>query len=350
MAKTDKDKQESNSEEELLTPVGPGSHEEPSTDEDEAPRNAADESDEPPEGEEDDERVGHADEEEALEQRKHSRREQRKHRKERYKRDQVELKFLRNRNEQLERRFSDADTRMTQGEVLAIEGRIAQVEDQIRQAEDVHAQALDKGAGADATEALRIRDSLRDGLQQLNGLKQQTINGARQRANTQQNQIDPQVQERAREWASENSDWFDPQLTDEASTVAFAVEQKLFREGRLDPRSDAYYAELDRRLKKRLPEVYRDDADERDDDDSEDDERGSSRRNGNGHVNGRKTSGGPTFRTGGRERSLKKGEVFVDADRRKAMEDMGVWEDPVLRERYLKSYQRYDREHGRRRH
>lgn len=324
-------------EEDSLVPVGPGAEQAAADEDDEPLRRAEEESEDGPD--EDTERVGHADEEVEAEHKRTSRGEQRRRKK---MRAEKELQFLRHRNEQLERerssQLAQIETRQTQTEIVSIDGRISQVEEQIRQAEEVHAAALDKGSGSDATEALKIRDQLRDGLSQLQGLRNQTVQAARQRAQLpQQQQMDPAIQERARTWASENSDWFDPQLADEASTIAFAVEQRMFREGRLDPRTDAYYAELDRRLKKRLPEVFSDDRD---------DERETPTRRENG-SNRRPT--GPTFKTGGRERVLRKGEVFVDADRRQAMEEMGVWDDPVLRERYLKSYQKYDRDNGRRR-
>jgi len=340
-----KDEQTPVTEEELLTPVGPGARQSSHTDdEDEPVREAADEAEEGPEDEES-ERVGHADEEVEAEHHRSSRREQRKARKERVKRAKVELEFLRKRNEQLERRFSETDARLSQTEIAALDGQIRDLENQIRQAEEVHTEALSKGSASDATEALRLRDQFRDGLRNLQATRNQAVQSARQRAQPAAPEIDPAIRQRATAWVDENSDWFDPNLSDEASSIAYAVEQRLYREGRLDPRSDAYYAELDRRLKKRLPEVFSDD-DEPEERRAVDDESSSNTRKRNGSD---RRPSGPTFRTGGRERALRKGEVYVDADRRQAMEDMGVWEDPVLRERYLKSYQKYDREHGRRR-
>lgn len=340
---------------EVLVAVGPGAEEA-----DEPIRDSADEADESAEeghheGAED-ERIGHGeDEEEDGDSRRSRRSEERKRRKERQRR---ELNFLRARNEQLEReqsrRLAEIENRQVQGEVLAIDGRIANLEDQIRQAEEIHAKAVEKGDGESASEALRIRDQFKDGLQRLQGVKAQTVRGATARAQ-QPEEADPAIAERAREWAEAN-DWFDPNLGDEDSTIAKAIEMRLYKEGRLDPRSAAYWKELDRRLKHRLPDKYSrsrehnagDEEDEMiDDNDDDRDEERSERSNRQARrTNG---NGGPSFRTGGRERALKRGEVYVDADRRKVMEEMGVWEDEQLRNRYLKSYQKYDRENGRRR-
>ena len=53
---------------------------------------------------------------------------------------------------------------------------------------------------------------------------------------------------------------------------------------------------------------------------------------------------GPQFRTGGRERPLRKNEVYISPDRKEAMIEAGVWDDPVLRNKYLKSYSDYDKQ------
>jgi len=256
--------------------------------------------------------------------------------------------LLRTRNEQLERehsrRLAAMETRQTQSDVLAIDGRISQAQSNIREAENLYTEALKKNDAESATEALRVRDELRDGLNQLRGAKQQTVRGAqtRQQQANQSPPMDPAIISRAREWASERP-WFDPKLGDEYSAITHAVERTVFKEGRLDPRSDEYWDEVDRRLAKRLPERYQDATEE-------DDDREPPRRNGNGRVNGngpRKASG-PTIKVGGRERTLKRGEVFIDEDRKAAMIEAGVWDDPKLREKQLKAYQKYDREAGRR--
>ena len=64
----------------------------------------------------------------------------------------------------------------------------------------------------------------------------------------------------------------------------------------------------------------------------------------------RRRSTGPKITTGGRERPLRTNEVYIDADRKAAMIEAGVWDDEKLRARYLKRYQQYDKEHGRSRH
>ena len=287
-----------------------------------------------------DERVSHSDDSddpdrEAIRER---RRNEKQRKKENRQRERVELNFLRQRNEAVERELSQIRARQDQGETLGIDQRIGTLDDQIRQAEEVHALAVTKGDGAAASEALRLRDEFRDGRQQLVGLKNQKAHEVRTRQQ-QPNQPDPAIVARANEWMSDNS-WFDPQLRDEDSAIARMVEDRLYNEGRLDPTSDEYWEEYNKRLKKRLPERFKSvNQNGRDEEDEDGDEPDTRRR-----------STGPKITTGGRERPLRKNEVYIDADRKAAMIEAGVWDDEKLRARYLKRYQQYDKEHGRSRH
>lgn len=275
----------------------------------------------------------------------------RRRRKEKHDRDQRELSLLRTRNEQLERehstRLAAMESRQTQSDVLAIDSRITQAESDVREAEDLLRQAMEKGDSASAVEAMRVRDQFRDGLGQLKGAKQRTVNAARERQQSaaQPARPDPAIVSRAQEWIREHS-WFDPQQRDEDSAIAAVIDRQVAREGRFDPRSDAHWEEVDRRLAKRLPHRYAEGTDLDEDDDTDSHASRSSERRPNGKTP-RKASG-PTIKVGGRERTLKKGEVYIDEDRKAAMVEAGVWDDPKERERFMRSYQKYDRDAGRR--
>jgi hypothetical protein len=359
------DKQDTKKDE--ITVVGPGADEDESATE-QTPVNEgagtdynyADPDGDETEGREaGEERAGHAQNEPGDDDSGLSREQKRRRRKrEKYERDQRELNFLRSRNEQLERehslRLASVENRQTQSDVLAIDGRITQAQSDVREADSLFAQAVKSGDEVAIAQALQVRDELRDGLRQLQGAKQQTVRAARERetAGTQPTTADPAVVQRAQEWAREH-DWFDPQSGDEDSAIALAVERRLFSEGRLHPSSREYWQEVDRRLARRLPEHYS--AQGGDDEDEDDDDNTSERRPAQRRVNGNGKNGnlprrpsGPTIKVGGRERTLKKGEVYIDEDRKQAMIEKGVWDDPVLRERQLRYYQTYDREAGRR--
>jgi hypothetical protein len=346
MATKDDDKKQ----EPEITPVGPGADEEEvheESDEREVSSKAAGEDDD----DEDDERVGRSEDDDEDDESgdrrgrlKSKRRHERKRRRERDKNNRVELNFLRNRNEQLERRFSEVDTRLEQNDIGHIDTRIGTLDQQIADAERVHAEAINQKNGAAATEALQIRDQLRDSKAQLTSQKSQRVQSSRQRQQQgQQPQIDPVVARNLEDWMSDN-DWFDRNLTDEDSRIARAIEDTLYAEGRLNARDPEYWEEFNRRLAKRgLGSKARRNGrgrDEEDDEDQDDDDEEAEER----PVKKRQAKG-PRITTGGRERPLRKNEVYISPERRKAMEDAGVWEKPELRNKYLRQYASYDKEH-----
>ena len=108
-----------------------------------------------------------------------------------------------------------------------------------------------------------------------------------------------------------------------------AIDQSLVESG-YNPKTEAYWRELDKRVAKRLPDIkgggnY---------DDSQDDDRRGQRR---GPLIGSSRDNAP---------SSSRREVYISPERKQAMIDAGVWEDPVLRQRYLKQYAKWDRENN----
>ncbi len=280
---------------------------------------------------EDDQRLGggEAVDDEKIEARRQERKTRRQRQKEAKDRDQRELKFLRGRNEQVERQLNDLSRRVSANENASIDGRISQLERAIESADDVYAKAIDAGEGKDAAEAQRIRDSLRDQRNYLHQYKEQ--GGARTEAEA--TGPDPALVEQVRSWSERNT-WFDFGRRDEDSAIAGAIDDMLIRDG-FDPRTSEYYDELDKRIGRRLPH-HAQQGNGADDDRHDDGEQ----RGGEGRGRG------PKFRVGGQERPLKSNEVHISRERREAMVEAGVWEDPILRKNYLKRYAEWDREHA----
>lgn len=320
--------------EEKVIPVGPGAEglETPEPEKEEADKSDARLANEPDEKED-------AKEEE---KRKESAKERRERAKRSRDRERVELRFYEKRNEELEKRLMQLEGRTAQNEGAAIDQRITSIRAQIANADLVMKEALKKpnGGGAEEfVEAQRIRDELRDQLNNLSTSKTYHERQAQQREQQQrqapqESRPDPRTLRLAREWADKN-DWFDFQGEDEDSVIVRAIDERLANDG-FDPSTQEYWDELSARVKRRLPERFKKasparDADE-DDDAMEDDE----------HEARPKT--GPKFSSGGRERPLKKGEVYVSAERKAAMEQYGVWNDPVARNRMLKKYAQWDAE------
>lgn len=312
-----------------------------------------------------DTRVRHGEDSDSDDDREAKRRE-RKLRKQRAKearnRDQAELRFLRTRNEDLERRFSHLERRTATTEIVAIDQRINHIKSQIKIAEDVHAAAVEKSDGKSATEALRIKSELEQALGRLSGARERVVAEAtetqrQQRSTTtndgaqgqQRAQVDPQLISHAQRFLGKH-DWIDPMRGDEDSAIVGAIDDALMASDEWRDRANtkAYWDELERRIKARLPHRFKTKggrADDDEDDEDDEDEDATPRQRVNGSAERR--ASGPRFAVGGRERPLKKNEVYISPERKAAMIEAGAWEDPILRQRMLKRYQKYDQENSR---
>jgi hypothetical protein len=253
-------------------------------------------------------------------------------RKQAIERDKTELNFLRQRNEALEKRVFQVEKTTVANTISGLDARIADTVSEVRAAERIMAHAIEAGNGEDAAKALRIRDEAMKKVQQLQIHKHQH-NEAAQNIQ-QQAQIaqapgpDPDIAGFAQDWVSKNS-WYDPNGKDEASKIVLAIDQSLVESG-YNPKTEAYWRELDKRVAKRLPEAkgsgnY---------DDSQDEDRRGQRR------------GPPVGSSRDQAPQSSRREVYISPERKQAMTDAGVWEDPVLRQRYLKQYAKWDRENN----
>ena len=287
-------------------------------------------------------RLGGGREEDAEEEKRARRREENKSRRQRQKeaRDltERELKFLQNRNEELERRFShfqqETEARVTGSEIANIDSAISKARSDLQLANTVIQQAVEQNDGKNLAEALDHRDGIRDSLRELEQSKEY-LSQPRQRVQQEQAQpqLDPRHVAHAQQFMVDN-DWWNPDGRDPDSQKVLELDRALVQEG-YDPTHKEYWDELRTRTEEALPNRF----------DSRAGSRGSgkSSRSGNGKKRPAE-SRGPQFRTGGRERPLKKNEVYISPDRKEAMIEAGVWDDPVLRNKYLKAYAEYDQQ------
>jgi hypothetical protein len=275
--------------------------------------------------------------EEIRERRRAERRLKRDRQKKAIGRDKVELNYLRTQNEALERRLMAVEQRTQGTEIATVDSRIGQVEQQIELADEVIAAAVTANNGADVVKAQKIRDNLRSNLDQLKNFK----NTKQKEAQPQQQapKVDAAIVARAQQFAEENKDWYDPYGRNEESAVVLAIDAGLARDG-YNPTSDEYWDELRKRAAKRLPDRFKaadtqSDRETEDDDDDEEEEEvtPAPRRNG-----------GPRLPTGGNGTGGVNGgtKFYISPERKQALVDAGVWDDPVLRKKYISKYAQWD--------
>jgi hypothetical protein len=233
------------------------------------------------------------------------------------KRDKLELDFLRKRNDDLERRVSVQEQRAHQVDLSSYDQAIASATNEVNMAERVIAKAVEAGNGSDVAQAMRYRDQAMQKAQQLQFAKQQA---AQQKPQAQQ--LDDMTLHYAKEFMAENP-WYDSQGRDEDSAVVIAIDQALAKDG-FNSQTEEYWDELRKRTARRLPEKFKN-------------QRQPAKEE-------RTPRGGPAVGSG-REHAptTTRKEIYLSPERKQALIDAGVWDDPILRMKYAKRYSEYDR-------
>ena len=269
------------------------------------------------EEEEDEERLGVSDddtEQEVTQRQNRDRRKRREIQKRAKENAKRELEYLRQQNAELMRRMSAIEGNTLTQQAQSIEQQYQHALYEKQQAEMIIAKAVEAGNGDDVAQAMRIRDEANARAAQLSYAKQQAEQYAQQAT---QPKADPRVVDYAKQWLDANR-WYDPNGRDEDSMITKAIDNALAAEG-WNPASEEYWHELTRRVSARIA----------------DDTPAQSQPRRKAPPTGNTREHAPV--------STKK-EVYVTPERKQAMIEAGVWDDPVARQRYLKAYQAYDRE------
>ena len=226
-----------------------------------------------------------------------------------------ELAFLRAENEEFKRRLLNVEKQTSQFNLSAVDQKLNEALNEAQLAERIMAKAIEQGQGEDVTKALQIRDQALERARQLKAAKEQAEKPVAQPKQGK----DPRVAAYAQEWVKANS-WYDPSGKDEDSAIVKVIDQRLAAEG-FNPASEDYWVELDNRVARRLPHRYGEDAVEK------------TKRRGGPPVGGKREFAPPSTRK----------EVYISPERKQALMDAGVWDNPELRQRYIKRYAEYDR-------
>lgn len=229
-----------------------------------------------------------------------------------------ELAFLRAENEEFKRRLLSVEQQATQFSVSAVDQKLSEAMNEAQLAERIIAKAIEQGQGEDVAKALQIRDQALDRARQLRAAKEEA---EKPRPEAKPGK-DPRVAAYAKEWVEANN-WYDPSGKDEDSAIVKVIDQRLAAEG-YNPASEDYWIELDNRVARRLPHRYGEEAVEKPK---------QATKRGGPPVGGKREYAPPSTRK----------EVYISPERKQALIDAGVWDNPELRQRYIKRYAEYDR-------
>lgn len=256
------------------------------------------------------------------------RREERKLRKQRrdeaVNRDRTELDFLRNRNDDLERRLTGVEHSSKQTALSNLKTSFEAARADVAAAEQIIAKAVEAGEGEDVAKAMRYRDEAMMKVNRLGHVIKTQSNAKQapqQKAPVVPN-VKPIVQEHAKDFMDEHS-WYNPAKKDEASSIVLAIDNSLAAEG-FNPESEEYWDELRDRIRLRLPEKF------------ENEKKAPPAK--------REQRGGPRVGSGKEHapRSSRRA-VYINPERKAALIEAGVWDDPILRQKYIKRYAEYDK-------
>lgn len=237
-------------------------------------------------------------------------------------------------------RLDMVERRTGSNEIAMIDKAISDTGQLVDMLAHAHSQALLSNDPGQVTRAMNDLFDARNNLNTLQNAKQNAI-----RQSTAPKATNPRVATNVSAWMARNS-WFRPETNDEDSRIAKILDDKVAEDG-FDPTTSAYWAELDRRIKKRLPHRAlrsgkKDEVEDMDEDDEDPqpdtrEREGTTRRQGRSNVSGAGASGGAG---GGRQK------VVLSSQRVKALKDAGKWDDPVERNKMVRQYMKYDRDNA----
>lgn len=269
------------------------------------------------------------------------------------KRSQTELRFLESRNEQLERqnmefqqRLSKVEQGQAETQAITVDGRISQAESQLAEAKQLMAAAVEAQNGEDVVKCQEIISHLDGQLRGMKAYKQHLAKGGQpvgeEAAKPEQRQPSriqppkhPKVAANSQAF-QEKLDWFDPTGKDPESATVYAIDSALAKDRRFDPTSTKYWAELERRVRAALPHKF-EEVDDADDLDDESEERESTPAKGRG---------GPRLPSGRQGGTKGSNTFYLSAERKQALVDKGVWDDPKLRKKYITKYREWDQQNA----
>ncbi len=265
--------------------------------------------------------------------------------------ERMELLRLREENQRLAHVVQRTDARIANVEQSGLDQQITGVETEINRADLVMQRALEGGNAADFMQAQRIRDVLRDRLNVLKATKAQGNSSQPQMAQggppaggAQGAPTAPVVTPQQRHYGGvfmARHPWFKLGSPDPESQTVQMIDEQMMREGH-NPSMPDYWIELERRINEELPHRAAPVADSHNPDNG-----GESQPTNNGRNSNGPTGGPPVPGSGNRGGSNgpASNRFHLSAARKQALIDLGVWDNPTERNKHIKAFMEWDRQH-----
>ena len=266
--------------------------------------------------------------EDEIERRREARREQRKQQKLRKKeferRDREKIAMLESRLQELQQQVGNTNQHMTVQQQAMLQKDVSDIESYIARARTLKREAQQNGDW-DAVD--KLDEALFEGRRQLDAKK--NILARISNPQMERPAVDPRLVQHAQNWMGRHS-WFNKPGNEEDTAIIKAIDQGLVQSG-WDPSSEAFWQELNRRAKRRMPDRFNASARNNEDfDDDDDEDAPSPRRPARPPQGGSSRSGGAN---GASNERLPK--EFVEN-----LKEAGIWDDKKRRDRAIKDHLR----------
>lgn len=275
--------------------------------------------------------------EEQDDERDERKRETAKERRERAKlareRDRRELEFQRAVIRDLETRLANNEKQTITAQALTLKQQLDAAIEEKQRFEAISLQAQQANQITDAFAANRV---VEDASRRAAQLETQLQALARQHSAPPPKQV-PEFVPLANAFL-ETKPWYDRNGGNEDSAIVNAIDKVLTQERILDPRTPAYWAELEKRVAKRLPHRFQKNSTQAEDVDVDDEPEERTQRRGP-PVGGGRSSGAP----------VGPNQIRLSPERVQMLKDANLWDDPVMRKRMALRYAEYDRNNSARR-
>lgn len=263
-----------------------------------------------------------AEREEIRKRRREERRQRKQRQHEREERYQREIQARDSLIDEMRQRIDIIEKRGQGADMAQLDGAIKQSQEAYNYFKGQIAEATAAQNGqlvADATEKMMLAGQR---SMELNRIKQ-AYTGRQPAARTPA--MDPRVTSKAQEWAERNT-WYSVDGNDDDSRMVQDIDYRVLQDG-FDPRTPAYWDELDARVKKYLPHRANQ-------------AHNNVQRRDSGQQRSPVASSGKQGAAGNGS-----GATFVlSPERVQAIKDAGKWEDTAERARMIKAYRDYDRQ------
>lgn len=285
-------------------------------------------------------------EEEEPQRHKQTSKERREKRRQKERRIRDERDFLLQQVTDLTQRLSSVEGTALQTRMGLVDSQMSECLNDAASAESLEFDALQQGDRDGALQARRIAEAARERARLFKAEKERLGSYTQRQPQVAPSPGAAEIQRLSADFRADKP-WLQfgangVPLNPETA-VALSIDHALKKEGRHSEYESDYWQELDRRVKAAVPHLFAGG----DDDDLDDEvDVGEEKAEVKKPAPKQAARKGPAVGSSGAQAASGTPKQTLSPERVAAIKELGEWDDPKLRDEWIKYYQRYDREHA----